>query len=162
HNSSASCLYCSVYLAGLRVGFDNCVFMWAPLGFDPQPTVRQINATPVLFSCIFWRPERKRGAMARKLRREEADPDHGQRHAERIIMEMLEGLGMSEREVVSARKGDWRKRIIAQRVRQETSVTLRWLTERLGMGSEGHLSRVSGCMKDLASHPGWRSFRQAQ
>src|SRR5438034_11673479 len=29
HNSNASCLYSSVYLALLRAGFDNCVFMWA-------------------------------------------------------------------------------------------------------------------------------------
>ena len=29
HNSSASCLYSSVYLALVREGFLNCVFMWA-------------------------------------------------------------------------------------------------------------------------------------
>src|SRR5207245_7422817 len=29
HNSNASCSYSSVYLALLRAGFDNCVFMWA-------------------------------------------------------------------------------------------------------------------------------------
>jgi hypothetical protein len=35
-----------VSFALLRAGFDNCVFMWAPFGFDPLPTVRQIRATP--------------------------------------------------------------------------------------------------------------------
>ncbi len=29
HNSNASCSDRSVYLALLRAGFDNCVFMWA-------------------------------------------------------------------------------------------------------------------------------------
>ncbi len=98
----------------------------------------------------------------RKLRREEADAEHGQRQAERIIGRMLEGLKMSEREVMAARKGDWRKRVIAQRVREETSVSLRWLGARLGMGSEGHVSRVSGSIEDLASHPGWRFFRVSE
>jgi len=46
HNSSACSLYSTVYLAGLRAGFDNCVFMWTLSGFDPKPTVRQIRATP--------------------------------------------------------------------------------------------------------------------
>src|SRR5881296_2551881 len=32
-NWSASCLYSSVYLALLRAGLLNCVFMWALLGF---------------------------------------------------------------------------------------------------------------------------------
>src|SRR5205085_10327209 len=43
----AAALYSSVYLALMRVGFATCVFMWAALGFDPKPTVRQIRATPL-------------------------------------------------------------------------------------------------------------------
>ena len=35
-----------IQLALLRAGFVNCVFMWALLGFDPKPTVRQFRATP--------------------------------------------------------------------------------------------------------------------
>ena len=80
---------------------------------------------------------------ARKVRREEADADHGQRQAERIIRQMLEMLNVAAAEIVAARKGDWRKRVIAQGVRKETSVSLRWLSGRLQMGSEGHASRVS-------------------
>lgn len=92
--------------------------------------------------------------VGRKIRREEADSDHGHRQAERIIAEMRSAFDMSEQEILAARKGDWRKRVIAQRVRQEKSVSLRWLGERLGMGSEGHVSRVSRSLDDLAEHKG--------
>ena len=51
--------------------------------------------------------------VGRKIRREEADSDHGHRQAERIIAEMRSALDMSEQEILAARKGDWRKRVIA-------------------------------------------------
>jgi hypothetical protein len=54
-----------------------------------------------------------------------------------------------------------RKRLIAQRVRQETSVSLHWLGARLKMGSEGHLSRITGSLADLADDPGRRRFEKA-
>jgi hypothetical protein len=48
-------LYSSVYLAFVRAGFDNCVFMWALFRvFDPQPTVRQIRATLELTIDSLW------------------------------------------------------------------------------------------------------------
>jgi hypothetical protein len=99
---------------------------------------------------------RKRG----KVRREESDQDHGQRQAERIIQEMLAALMVDEVELLAARKGDWRKRLIGQRVRADTSVSLRWLAGRLKMGSEGHLSRIRGSLADLVDHPGRRSFER--
>ena len=133
-----------------------------------EETLRQLRRGWMLGGDAFrdrvldWMEKNAGGRAVRKVRREEADADHGQGQAERIIKEMLKGLNMSEREVVSARKGDWRKRVIAQRVRGETSVSLRWLGARLGMGSEGHVSRVSGSVGDLADHPGWRAFRRGQ
>ena len=105
--------------------------------------------------------ERKQAGQRRKLRREQSDTDHGQRQAERLIQEMLGALGMAEEEVLCARKGDWRKRVIAQRVRQHTSVSLGWLAGRLRMGSEGHVSRVASSLRDLADHPGRRSLEKA-
>jgi len=105
--------------------------------------------------------EREQTGQRPKLRREQADTDHGQRHAERIIKEMLGALRMAEEEVLSARKGDWRKRVIAHRVRQHTSVSLGWLAERLKMGSEGHVSRIASSLCDLANHPGRCSLEKA-
>lgn len=108
-----------------------------------------------------WMEKRSDAGKGRKVRREESDHDHGQRQAERIIQATLEALGVEEAELLGARKGDWRKRLIGQRVRVETSVSLRWLTARLKMGSEGHLSRITGSVADLAGHPGRRSFEKA-
>jgi putative transposase len=105
--------------------------------------------------------EKKRPVRGRKIRREESDHDHGQRQAERIIQAMLEVLEVSEEDLLAGRKGDWRKRLIAHRLRKETSVSLGWLGERLGMGSEGHVSRISASLDDLAQHPGLRSFQSA-
>jgi len=105
--------------------------------------------------------EKKRLGRGRKVRPEQSDHDHGRRQAERIIQEMLELLEVSEEDLLAGRKGDWRKRLIAHRLRKETSVSLGWLGERLGMGSEGHVSRISASLDDLAQHPGLRSFQRA-
>jgi hypothetical protein len=74
---------------------------------------------------------------------------------------MLELLEVREEDLLAGRKGDWRKRLIAHRLRKETSVSLGWLGERLGMGSEGHVSRISASLDDVAQHPGLRSFQRA-
>ena len=105
--------------------------------------------------------EKKRLGRGRKVRREQSDHDHGRRQAERIIQEMLELSEVSEEDLLAGRKGDWRKRLIAHRLRKETSVSLGWLGQRLGMGSEGHVSRISASLDDLAQHPGLRSFQRA-
>jgi hypothetical protein len=49
---------------------------------------------------------------------------------------------------------------MGQRVRADTSVGLRWLAVRLKMGSEGHVSRITGSLADLVDHPGRRSFER--
>ncbi len=92
--------------------------------------------------------EMKRLGAKRKVRREQTDADHGRRHAERLIKEMTESLGVREAELLAGRKGDWRKRAIAHRVRQETSVSLGWLGQRLQMGSEGYVSRMAASLDE--------------
>ena len=77
------------------------------------------------------------------MRREQTDADHGRRQAERLIKEMTKSLGLKEAELLAGRKGDWRRRVIAHRLRQETSVSLGWLGQRLRMGSEGYVSRMA-------------------
>jgi len=66
---------------------------------------------------------------------------------------MSQLLDMKEDELKAARKSDWRKRLMGHEVRKRTTVTLRWVSERLGMGSEGHVSRISLNMADLERHP---------
>ncbi len=78
-----------------------------------------------------------------------------------MIREMMGGLGIAEAGLLVARKGDWRKRVIAQRVRQQTSVSLRSLAGRLKMGSEGHVSRLASSLSDLVNHPSRCAFEKA-
>lgn len=101
------------------------------------------------------------GVGGRKLRAEHVDRDHGERQAERIIVRALERFGVAEEDLLRARKGDWRKRLMAYQIRQTTSVSLRWLSQRLRMGSEGHVSRVAAKIDDLARHPEARRHRKA-
>jgi len=134
-------------------------------GFEAEQ-LQQMRRGWVLGGEVFrdqvldWMEERRAG-RERKVRPEETDGDHGQRHAERIIKEMLKRLAVAEEDILAGRKGDWRKRLIAHRVRRETSVSLGWLARRLRMGSEGHVSRIATSLDDLANHPGLRSFQRA-
>ena len=75
--------------------------------------------------------------------------------------EMTGGLGIAEGKLLMARKGDWRKRVVARRVRQQTSVSLRWLAGRLKMDSEGHVSRLASSLSDLVRQPGRCAFEKA-
>ena len=65
-----------------------------------------------------------------EIRRETAEEK-----ARRILLEELDKLGWSEAELVGRAKGDARKVRIAQRLRAETSVTLKWIAQRLQMGT---------------------------
>ena len=55
--------------------------------------------------------------------------------AERIVGEELQRLGWSEADLANRRKGDAGKVAIARRLRRESTMTLRWIAQRLGMGS---------------------------
>ena len=62
--------------------------------------------------------------------------------AERIVREELEALRWSALELQHRRKGDPEKLKIAQRLRNQTTMTLHWIAQRLHMGSAGHLSHL--------------------
>jgi len=59
----------------------------------------------------------------------------GEQKAERIVQEELKGLQCSEREVLERRKGDKTKVAIARRLRKESTMSYKWIAERLQMGS---------------------------
>ena len=63
---------------------------------------------------------------------------------QRIITEELKRLGWTETDLLSRRKGDSGKARMAQRLRRETTVTKRWIAERLTMGS---VSNVTFCLR---------------
>jgi hypothetical protein len=65
-----------------------------------------------------------------------------QAKAERIVREELEALKWSKLDLERHRKGDPEKLRIAQRLRNQTTMTLDWIAQRLHMGSAGHLSHL--------------------
>ncbi len=105
--------------------------------------------------------ENDRAPVTRKLRREETDRDHGRRQAERIITRALELLRVTDAELAARPKGDWRKRVIGHRVRRDTSVSLRWLADRLQMGTAGYVSRITSKIDDLRHRTELRSLLAA-
>ena len=60
--------------------------------------------------------------------------------ARRILAEELTGLGWKEEELENRLKADADKVRIAARLRQETTMTLKWIAEELQMGSWTYLS----------------------
>jgi len=64
--------------------------------------------------------------------------------AERIVAEELRRLGWKEDELKRQRKGHRRKVQMARRLRAETTMSLKWIAERLVMGSA---SMVTHCLR---------------
>jgi REP element-mobilizing transposase RayT len=64
--------------------------------------------------------------------------------AERIVAEELRRLGWKEDELKRQRKGHRRKVPMARRLRAETTMSLKWIAERLAMGSA---SMVTHCLR---------------
>ena len=60
--------------------------------------------------------------------------------AERIIQEELGQMGRSEDELRGRAKGHGGKVVVARRVRQETTMSLKWSAKRLAMETWTHLS----------------------
>jgi hypothetical protein len=57
-----------------------------------------------------------------------------------IVAEEMRRLGWREADLEGLRKGDRRKVKIARRLRQETTMTLKWIADRLKMGTWTHVS----------------------
>jgi REP element-mobilizing transposase RayT len=68
--------------------------------------------------------------------------------ARRILGEEMDKLGWSAAELAQRAKGDARKIRIAQRLRAETAVTLKWIAEELHMGTWTHVANRLQNAKD--------------
>jgi putative transposase len=60
--------------------------------------------------------------------------------AERVVREELRRRGWNDDDLSRSKKGDLSKVRVAQRLREETMVTLAWIVQRLKMGSVGYLN----------------------
>ncbi len=63
--------------------------------------------------------------------------------ARRIVAQELRKLGWTRRELQVTRKGDVRKIRLARRLRTETTMTLKWISTELNMGTWTHLATGS-------------------
>ena len=72
----------------------------------------------------------------------EAVREHGEREADVLIGQGFKKLGLKESELESLRKSDPRKSVLAWYVSSKTSVSQRWIGERLRMGSRGTVSNA--------------------
>ncbi len=64
-------------------------------------------------------------------------------HAQRLALEELRRRGWGQQELVRRRKGDPQKLRIAWRLLRESTMTLKWIAQRLKMGTWTH---VSNCL----------------
>ncbi|MBI3849165.1 MAG: transposase [Verrucomicrobia bacterium] len=64
----------------------------------------------------------------------------GTEKAERIIREELKQRRWKERDLAKRAKGDVEKVKLAGRLREETTVTVKWIAERLEMGTAGYVN----------------------
>ena len=68
--------------------------------------------------------------------------ESAQEKAEPIIGEELKRMGWEESDLERHRKGAAQKLKIALRLRQQTTMTLAWIAQRLQMGTKTHLSHL--------------------
>jgi hypothetical protein len=62
--------------------------------------------------------------------------------AERVVKEELGRLGWEEDDLGARRKGHRAKVMLARRLRQETTLSLKWIAQRLQMGSWTYVSNL--------------------
>ncbi len=66
----------------------------------------------------------------------------GEQKAERIVREELQRLGWPEDELQGRPKGHSGKVLMARRLRQETTMSLKWIAQRLQMGTWTYVSNL--------------------
>ena len=68
--------------------------------------------------------------------------ESGEAKAERLVLKELKKLRWTKDDLAQRRKGDSGKVRIARRLRQETTMTLAWIAQRLNMGVWTHVSNL--------------------
>jgi len=61
--------------------------------------------------------------------------------AERLIQEALRNQPVAQDQLLAWRKGHPFKLALAKKLREETTVTVEWIAQRLSMGSRGYLAQ---------------------
>jgi REP element-mobilizing transposase RayT len=79
----------------------------------------------------------KRGGEHQRTERQAEAPEE---KARRLVQEGLERLGWTEKDLILRPKGEDGKIQLARRVRAETSVTWKWIAQRLNMGTWSYVA----------------------
>lgn len=66
---------------------------------------------------------------------------HDEQEAEKLIQQGLNLFGITEEDLLTLKKGDDRKKVIAWYIRKKTNVRVEWITQRLTMGVTSNFSR---------------------
>ena len=92
--------------------------------------------------------------------------DHSAWTAERLLRTGLRHFRLETADLRQLRKSDWRKRLVGYLIKKRTGVSLRWIGERLSMGTESHVSRMCSRIDDLRGRPGiaadWKDLAQIE
>ena len=72
----------------------------------------------------------------------EAVRESAEARADRLVAEELRRRGWTPATLSTLRKGNPEKVAVAQRLRRETTMTLKWIAERLRMGTRAHLAHL--------------------
>ena len=73
--------------------------------------------------------------------------------AERLLKAELARLGWGDEDLAACRKGDPAKVLIAQRLRSETTMTLKWIAEHLRMGTPSSLANLLAASRNAGGKP---------
>ena len=96
--------------------------------------------------------DKAKGIKAQKrIKSECVGKDHGEKDAERLILDRAADLGLptGAAELAKLQKGDKRKAMLAALLRSHTTVGFEWIATRLQMGHPGSVSRlVCGVKRD--------------
>ena len=82
---------------------------------------------------------------------------HGQGEAEQLVARGLEALGVAEEQLAQMPKGAKEKQVLAWWLRQSTTASRHWISERLAMGDE---TRVSQAVRRGQHDIKWKHLRE--
>ena len=118
---------------------------------QPQLAVYSSLRRGWLFGSEHFREKLLRRLAKRPTRIEKANGYHGpqlndyaEKRARALIRAALEHFGIDLASLRRARKGDWRKGLIAAMIQKETTMRLDWITEELKMGTRAGVCRLAG------------------
>jgi REP element-mobilizing transposase RayT len=81
-------------------------------------------------------------SQARASHLDAGSEETGQKKAQRIVREELQRRGWKEKDLRSLPKGEKHKVALAQKLRRETTASVKWIAQRLHMGSWTYVSNL--------------------